>query len=80
MKEDITVSIIIPSFNYEKYITQTIESVINQTYTNWELIIVDDGSKDNSKEIIKDYCAKDNRIRLYTHENNQNLGLKKLLN
>ena len=79
MKEDITVSIIIPSFNYEKYITQTIESVINQTYTNWELIIVDDGSKDNSKEIIKDYCAKDNRIRLYTHENNQNLGLKKTI-
>ncbi len=79
MKEDITVSIIIPSFNYEKYITQTIESVIHQTYTNWELIIVDDGSKDNSLEIIKDFCQKDFRIKLYTHENNKNLGLKKTI-
>ena len=48
MNENIKVSIITASYNYAEYISETIESVINQTYPNWELIIVDDGSKDNS--------------------------------
>ncbi len=73
------ISIITASYNYEKYISETIESVINQTYTNWELIIIDDGSKDNSIEVIKSYCEKDNRIKLYTHENNVNKGLVETL-
>ena len=73
------VSIITSSYNYEQYIEQSIESVIHQTYSNWELIIVDDGSIDNSVEIIKKYKDKDNRIKLYTHENNKNLGLIKTL-
>lgn len=46
------VSIIIPCYNTEKYIAETIQSVINQTYTNWEIIVVDDGSTDRSKEVI----------------------------
>ena len=52
---NIPVSIITASYNYENYIKETIESVINQTYTNWELIIIDDGSTDNSVEVIKSY-------------------------
>lgn len=57
------VSIITPCYNAERFIRETIESVIAQTYTNWEMIIVDDCSKDNSAEIIKEYVAKDARIK-----------------
>lgn len=68
-------SIITASYNYENYIKETIESVLAQTYNNWEMIIVDDGSKDNSIKVIKEYCLKDSRIKLLTHENNENKGL-----
>ena len=68
-------TIITASYNYENLIKETIESVLTQTYTNWEMIIVDDGSKDNSIEVIKEYCQKDARIKLYTHPKNQNKGL-----
>lgn len=70
-----TISIITASYNYEKYIKDTIESVLAQTYSDWEMIIVDDGSKDKSRDIIKEYCEKDSRIKLYTHEKNVNKGL-----
>ena len=73
------VSIITTSYNYEKYIAQTIESIINQTYSDWELIIADDGSSDRSVEIIEKYCNQDSRIKLYTHNNNQNKGLAETL-
>lgn len=73
--ENRLISIVTASYNYENYIKETIESVLNQTYTNWELIIVDDGSKDNSVEVIKSYCEKDNRIKLYQHEGGINKGL-----
>jgi teichuronic acid biosynthesis glycosyltransferase TuaG len=56
------VSIIIPTYNAEKFLNRTIESVTNQTYKDWELIIVDDGSKDKTPEIIKDWERKDQRI------------------
>lgn len=55
------VSIITPSYNSSKYIYQTVESVLAQTYKNWELIIVDDHSTDDSNKIIEEYCKKDNR-------------------
>ena len=58
------VSVIIPSYKLEKFISKTIESVINQTYSNWEMIIVDDCSPDKSNEIIEKYMQKDNRIKL----------------
>lgn len=70
------ISIIMASYNYEQFIEEAIESVLNQTYPNWELIIVDDGSKDNSIEIIQKYCEKDSRIKLFQHENAVNKGLK----
>ena len=47
------ISIVIPSYNHEKYIGKCIDSVVNQTYKNWELIIIDDGSKDSSNSIIE---------------------------
>lgn len=58
------VSIITPNYNASKYISETIESVINQTYTNWELIIVDDCSTDDSVQIIKQFQKLDSRIQL----------------
>jgi teichuronic acid biosynthesis glycosyltransferase TuaG len=64
------VSIITPSYNSEKFIRDTIESVLFQTYKNWEMIIVDDVSPDNSNEIIEKYSKKDSRIKLIKLEKN----------
>lgn len=69
------ISIITASYNYEDYIKETIESVISQTFQDWEMVIVDDGSKDNSVEVIKSYAEKDSRIKLYQHEGGINKGL-----
>lgn len=73
------ISIITANYNYAQYIEETINSVINQSYTDWEFIIVDDGSSDSSVEIIKSYCAKDSRIKLFQHSNGKNKGLKESL-
>lgn len=73
------ISIITASYNYADYIPKTIESIINQTYPNWELIVVDDGSSDNSVEIIESYCKKDSRIKLFQHKRGKNRGLKDTL-
>lgn len=64
------VSIITPMFNSKRYIENAITSVINQDYQDWEMIIVDDGSTDNSKEIVKKYEVKDKRIKLIIQEKN----------
>ena len=64
------VSIITPSYKSERFISQTIESVLAQTYQNWEMIIVDDVSPDDSNEIIEEYCKKDSRIKLIKLEIN----------
>ena len=61
------VSIITPAYNASQYIKGTIESVLNQTYDNWELIIVNDGSTDNTKEIVESF--KDSRIKLINQKN-----------
>ena len=77
-----TVSIIIPAYNSEKFIKRCLDSVINQIYKNLEIIVIDDASKDNTKQIIKEYAEKDNRIRpFYSSENkgvsfSRNIGLK----
>ena len=57
------VSIITPSYNSARFINDCVSSVLEQTYTNWELIIIDDDSDDNSKELISDFASKDNRIK-----------------
>lgn len=63
------VSVITPCYNGAGYISETIESVIAQTYENWEMIIIDDGSLDNSAEIIRSYEERDPRIRLISQKN-----------
>ncbi|HEO98691.1 MAG: glycosyltransferase family 2 protein [Campylobacterales bacterium] len=65
-----TVTIVTPSYNSEKFIAQTIESVLNQTYREWEMIIVDDKSTDNTVELIEPYAQKDKRIKYIVLEEN----------
>lgn len=64
------VSVLMTSYNREKYITEAIESVLASTYTNFEFIICDDCSADDTYEIEKKYAAKDSRIKLYRNEKN----------
>lgn len=66
------ISIITTSYNYGEYISETIKSIQAQSYSDWELIIVDDSSLDNSVEIIKSFC-KDKRIKLICHDKNKGL-------
>lgn len=63
------VSIIVPSYNQGPYLAEALDSVLVQTYANWECIVVDDGSQDNTAEVAKSYCAKDSRIQYVYQEN-----------
>ncbi|WP_291633834.1 glycosyltransferase family A protein [Clostridium sp.] len=65
----VEISIIVPIYNGAKYINECIEMIINQTFKNFELIIVDDGSTDNSFEMCNEYAKKDNRIKLISKKN-----------
>ncbi len=67
------VSVVIPCYNYAGYLKETVASVISQIYTQWECIIVDDGSTDDTKAVANELCLKDSRIR-YIHQNNQGLS------
>lgn len=69
------VSIIMPTYNCADFIEESILSVINQTYTNWELIIVDDCSKDNTEEVVKKYTDNDKRIRYIRLETNSGAAI-----
>lgn len=68
------VSIITPAYNCEKYIARTIECVISQSYKNWEMIIVDDYSGDNTEKVVLEFCQKDERIKYHKFESNQGTG------
>ena len=65
--ENLLVSILTANYNYARFIGEAIESVQKQTYKNWELIVCDDGSTDNSCEIVERYMQRDSRIRLVTN-------------
>lgn len=67
------VSIIMPVYNKEKYLKNSLESVINQTFSDFELLVVNDGSTDHSFDIIQDYAAKDSRIKCFS-QNNQGVS------
>lgn len=79
--ENQLISIIIPTYNRASLLPKAVNSVINQTYKNWELIIVDDGSTDNTKEIVRQFSNKDKRIKYFYQENKgqpsaMNVGVK----
>jgi len=69
MKEDKMISVIIPVYNVEKYLKKCVDSVINQTYKNLEIIIVDDGSTDNCPNICDEYIKKDSRVKVIHKKN-----------
>ena len=64
------VSVIIPAYNIEKYVAETIESVLNQTYKNWEIVITDDCSTDRTIDVIEKYASRDARIHLWKLDKN----------
>ena len=75
------ISVIIPTYNAESFLDETLESVLSQTYENWECIIVNDGSTDNTESVAKKWCEKDSRFRLTIKENRglssaRNWGIK----
>ena len=75
------VSIILPVFNAERFLPQCLDSILRQTYQEWDLIAVDDGSKDGSMEILKSYKKRDNRIHIISKKNEgvsiaRNIALK----
>ncbi len=67
------ISVVMPTYNGAKYIHEAIESILNQTYKNFELIIVDDSSTDETPLILQTYADKDSRIHIYRNEANQKL-------
>lgn len=69
------ISIIIPMFNVERYLSKCLDSIVSQSYTDWECIIVDDCSTDNSYSIANGYAIKDNRFKLFKNEENLGCGL-----
>ena len=78
MKNKPKISVIMPNYNGEEYLVEAIESILHQTFKNFEFIIIDDGSTDNSMNIIKRYAKRDKRIKLLV--NKHNLGIIRTLN
>ena len=75
MKNHGLVSIITPTYNSGRFIAQTIESIQAQTYDNWELLITDDCSDDDTRAIVERYAKADPRIKLFVLEHNSGAGV-----
>lgn len=78
------VSIIVPVYNVEKYLHRCVDSILLQTFTDFELLLIDDGSTDKSVDICDKYALKDSRIRVFHKKNGgvssaRNLGIKSLV-
>lgn len=73
-REQPLVSIIVPVFNVERYLTDCLDSILQQTYQNIEIVCVDDGSTDKSVQILREYIKKNNRIKLIQHDRNRGLS------
>lgn len=73
-KNEALVSIVMPAYNCEKYVAEAINSVLAQTYKSWELLVIDDGSKDNTLQIINEFGNKDIRIRPLQNEKNMGVS------
>lgn len=71
------VSIVIPTYNQANYLREALDSIIAQTYVNWETIVVNDGSRDNTIEVMQEYATRDSRIRVFSKENG---GISSALN
>lgn len=69
MNQNPEISIIVPVYNMEKYLSQCVESIMAQTFTEWELLLVDDGSKDNSGTMCDEWAKRDERIKVIHKEN-----------
>ena len=72
------ISVLCPTYNSVEYLAETIQSIINQTYKDWEAIIVDDGSTDSTDKLMDYFLKKDKRIKYF--KNGQNLGIAKTRN
>ena len=78
-----TLSVVVPVYNVEKYLKQCLDSLVNQTLSNIEIILVNDGSTDNSEAICQSYAERDSRIKLFSKTNGgisdaRNFGLQKV--
>ena len=71
------VSIVVPVYNAARFIDETINTVLDQTYTNWELLLIDDKSTDESVKLIKPYLAKDKRIKLFSNKQNSGAAISR---
>lgn len=74
------ISIIVPVYNAEKTLNKCVDSILNQTFQDWELLLIDDGSTDRSGELCNEYAAKDQRIKVFHKKNGgvssaRNIGL-----
>lgn len=84
MSEKPLISVIIPAYNEEKYISEAIESILNQTFEGFSVTIMDDCSTDSTWDIVQKYCKKDSRIKAYKNEenlyiaSNRNRGIKRV--
>lgn len=74
MSNGICISVIMPAFNAEKYLKEAIESVLAQTYSLWELIVIDDDSRDATAEIVREYQKQDSRVRYLKNKTNSGVS------